>query len=141
GVRWFHQVEIKPGLPGTPAVFPGPVRRQGNKQLAASVALFGDGWPQVLPDEVGLRILPQENLLVTAMDPQRISTMFRAVSDPTRLRILRLLQAGEFCVGDLVTVLDLPQPSASRHLAYLRDAGLVADRKQGLWVYYSLTPP
>lgn len=74
------------------------------------------------------------------MDPQRISTMFRAFSDPTRLRILRLLQAGECCVGDLVSSLELPQPSVSRHLAYLRDAGLVAVRKQGLWVYYRLTP-
>ena len=75
------------------------------------------------------------------MDPQRISSMFRAFSDPTRLRILRLLQAGECCVGDLVSILELPQPSVSRHLAYLREAGLVNDRKQGLWVYYSLTPP
>ncbi len=75
------------------------------------------------------------------MDPQRISSMFRAFSDPTRLRILRLLQGGECCVGDLVTILELPQPSVSRHLAYLREAGLVSDRKQGLWVYYCLTPP
>ena len=74
------------------------------------------------------------------MDPQRISSMFRAFSDPTRLRILRLLQAGECCVGDLVSILELPQPSVSRHLAYLREAGLVADRKEGLWVYYSLAP-
>jgi ArsR family transcriptional regulator len=74
------------------------------------------------------------------MDPQRISLMFRAFSDPTRLRILRLLQAGECCVGDLVTALELPQPGVSRHLAYLREAGLVRDRKQGLWVYYSLAP-
>ncbi len=74
------------------------------------------------------------------MAPQRISSMFRAFSDPTRLRILRLLQGGECCVGDLVSVLELPQPSVSRHLAYLREAGLVADRKQGLWVYYSLAP-
>jgi ArsR family transcriptional regulator len=74
------------------------------------------------------------------MDPQQISLMFRAFSDPTRLRILRLLQAGECCVGDLVTILETPQPSVSRHLAYLREAGLVQDRKQGLWVYYSLSP-
>ena len=72
---------------------------------------------------------------------QRISSMFRAFSGPTRLRILRLLQAGECCVGDLVSILELPQPSVSRHLADLREAGLVTDRKQGLWVYYSLTAP
>lgn len=74
------------------------------------------------------------------MDPQRVNLMFRAFSDPTRLRILRLLQGGESCVNDLVTVLRLAQPSVSRHLAYLKRAELVAVRKQGLWKYYSLAP-
>jgi ArsR family transcriptional regulator len=64
--------------------------------------------------------------------------MFRAFSDRTRLRILHLLLGGEMCVADLVTVLRVEQPSASRHLAYLRKAGLVAVRKTGLWKYYSL---
>jgi ArsR family transcriptional regulator len=77
---------------------------------------------------------------VTSTDAQRINLMFRAFSDPTRLRILRLLQGGECCVGDLVTILQVPQPSVSRHLAYLKRAGLVAVRKAGLWKYYSLTP-
>lgn len=67
-----------------------------------------------------------------------INLMFRAFSDPTRLRILRLLQNGEHCVGDLVAVLQSPQPSVSRHLAYLRKAGLVSVRKSGLWKYYAL---
>ena len=48
---------------------------------------------------------------------------FRAFSDSTRLRILHLLQAGELCVGDLVKVIQVPQPTASRHLAYLRRSG------------------
>lgn len=65
---------------------------------------------------------------------------FRAFSDPTRLRILHLLQAGEMCVGDLVKVLKVPQPTASRHLAYLRRAGLVVARKDGLWIHYELAP-
>jgi ArsR family transcriptional regulator len=65
--------------------------------------------------------------------------MFRAFSDRTRLRVLHLLQEGEMCVADLVTVLRVEQPSASRHLAYLRKAGLVSVRKVGLWKYYSLT--
>jgi ArsR family transcriptional regulator len=77
---------------------------------------------------------------VATSDAQRINLMFRAFSDPTRLRILRLLQGGECCVGDLVTVLQVPQPSVSRHLAYLKRAGLVAVRRVGLWKYYSLTP-
>jgi ArsR family transcriptional regulator len=70
----------------------------------------------------------------------RIDTVFRAFSDRTRLRILYLLQGGEFCVGDLVDVLGIGQPSTSRHLAYLRKAGLVKVRRAGLWCYYSLAP-
>lgn len=70
-----------------------------------------------------------------------VNLMFRAFSDRTRLRMLHLLSsAGELCVGDLVAVLDVPQPAASRHLAYLRRSGLVAVRRQGLWKHYSLAP-
>ncbi len=67
-------------------------------------------------------------------------TVFRALADRTRLRILNLLQDGELCVCHLVNVLDVPQPTASRHLAYLRRAGLVVARKEGLWMHYRLTP-
>lgn len=82
------------------------------------------------------------------LHPQRAGTLmsshvnllFRAFSDPTRLRILHLVRGGEICVGDLVRVLRVPQPTASRHLAYLRRAGLVGARKEGLWSYYSLSP-
>src|SRR5687768_14172618 len=63
---------------------------------------------------------------------------FRAFSDPTRLRILHLLQAGELCVNDLVEIINVPQPTASRHLAYLRRAELVVTRKEGQWIYYRL---
>ncbi len=66
--------------------------------------------------------------------------MFRAVSDRTRLRILHLLMAGELCVCDIVAVLAIAQPKTSRHLAYLRRAGLVVARKEGLWSYYRLAP-
>lgn len=67
-----------------------------------------------------------------------ISEKFAAFSDPTRLRILHLLREGEVCVGDLVTILDMPQPTISRHLAYLRRSALVVTRRSGLWTYYSL---
>jgi ArsR family transcriptional regulator len=67
-----------------------------------------------------------------------VDQMFRAFSDRTRLRILNLLLQGELCVCDIVGVLDVPQPTASRHLAYLRKAGLVESRKEGLWRYYKL---
>jgi ArsR family transcriptional regulator len=66
--------------------------------------------------------------------------IFRAFSDQTRLRIMVLLSKGEICVGDLVSILKVPQPTASRHLAYLRKAGLVETRKDGAWIYYALAP-
>lgn len=73
------------------------------------------------------------------MNTGSISLMFRAFGDPTRLRILHLLRSGEeMCVGDLVEVLRVPQPSASRHLRYLRDAELVRCRRDGRWCFYSL---
>lgn len=66
--------------------------------------------------------------------------MFRAFSDRTRLRILHLLLDGELCVCDIVRVLEMSQPKISRHLAYLRRAGLVQARKDGLWMHYKLIP-
>jgi ArsR family transcriptional regulator len=72
--------------------------------------------------------------------PGRIDAMFRAFSDRTRLRILHVLQGGELCVGDIVEILQAPQPRVSRHLAYLRKAKLVVVRRSGLWSHYSLAP-
>lgn len=68
-----------------------------------------------------------------------VAPVFRALADPTRVRILHLLREGPLCVGDLVSVLDLSQPKVSRHLAYLRRAQLVEDEKRGLWCFYRLT--
>jgi len=65
--------------------------------------------------------------------------IFKALSDETRLRILSLLTGGELCVCDLMTTLGLPQSTVSRHLAFLRNAGLVEDRRQGVWMFYRLT--
>jgi ArsR family transcriptional regulator len=70
-----------------------------------------------------------------------VDRLFRAFSDRTRLRILHLLLDGELCVLDLVSILRVPQPTASRHLAYLRRAGLVSVRKDQSWSYYSLAEP
>lgn len=69
--------------------------------------------------------------------------VFRAFSDRTRLRLLCLLHAhtGEICVCDLVTALGLPQAKVSRHLAYLRKAGLVTVRSDGPWRHYTLARP
>jgi ArsR family transcriptional regulator len=68
----------------------------------------------------------------------KIDLIFRAFSDPIRLRILNLVQPGELCVCDLVEALRLPQPTISRHLSYLRRAGLVKVRRQQSWNYYQL---
>ena len=67
-----------------------------------------------------------------------LETVLKAVADRTRLRIVRLLLAGEVCVCDIHESLGIPQPKASRHLAYLRRTGLVDARKDGLWVHYRL---
>ncbi|WP_305043992.1 ArsR/SmtB family transcription factor [Geoalkalibacter sp.] len=71
---------------------------------------------------------------------KNIARLFKALADETRLRILALLTRGELCVCDLMSILDLPQSTVSRHLAYLRNAGLVVDRRQGVWMYYQLAP-
>ncbi len=65
--------------------------------------------------------------------------MFKALSDETRLRILCLLLEGELCVCDLMAVLQLPQSTVSRHLAYLKNSGWVDDRRCGVWMYYSIS--
>lgn len=76
----------------------------------------------------------------TTVVKDKVDVMFRAFSDRTRLRLLNLLRGGETCVCELVEVLGVPQPKVSRHLAYLRKAGLVVARKEGLWMHYRLAP-
>jgi ArsR family transcriptional regulator, arsenate/arsenite/antimonite-responsive transcriptional repressor len=71
----------------------------------------------------------------------QVDLMFRAFSDPIRLRILSLIQPGELCVCDLVQILRAPQPTISRHLSYLKRAGLINARQEGSWNYYRLATP
>lgn len=68
----------------------------------------------------------------------RADRVYRAFADVTRLRILHLLGNRELCVCDLVAVLGAPQPTISRHLAYLRKTGLIIGRREGLWNHYRL---
>jgi ArsR family transcriptional regulator, arsenate/arsenite/antimonite-responsive transcriptional repressor len=79
----------------------------------------------------------------TTHTPLDTSTrLLKAFADPVRLRLLNLLAGGrEVCVCHLHEALGLPQPTVSRHLAYLRKHGLVAGRKDGLWVYYRQAKP
>lgn len=76
----------------------------------------------------------------TLNDPLKVSTeLLKAFSDPVRLRLVNLLSNGrEVCVCHLFEALELPQPTVSRHLAYLRKRGVVVGRKEGLWVHYRL---
>ncbi len=70
------------------------------------------------------------------------AAVFKALSDDSRLRIINLLfYSGELCVCDIEEVMGFTQTKVSRHLAYLRKAGLVDDRKQGLWMLYSIAKP
>jgi len=69
------------------------------------------------------------------------SRFFKALADETRLRILSLLEVREMCVCEIMVALDLTQPTASHHLGLLENAGLVRDRKEGKWVFYSIADP
>lgn len=71
-------------------------------------------------------------------DPERF---FRALGDKTRLRLLNLMGDQEICVCYFVEILGQPQPKISRHLAYLRKAGIVAVRREGKWMHYRIVMP
>jgi len=67
--------------------------------------------------------------------------VFKALADSIRLRILGLLSSREMCVCEVMVALDLTQPTASHHLRILENVGLVKDRKEGKWVFYSISNP
>ena len=77
-------------------------------------------------------------MIACSMDEKAYSKYFKAFGDPSRLRILWLLSNGEMTVNDIVGAMDLSQPTVSRHLAVLREAEIVADRRDGQRVFYSL---
>ncbi len=70
--------------------------------------------------------------------PETLNSLFVALSDPTRLRLLRLMADGEVSVGYLADELGESQPKISRHLATLRSMGLVSTRRDGKWIYYAI---
>jgi ArsR family transcriptional regulator, arsenate/arsenite/antimonite-responsive transcriptional repressor len=73
--------------------------------------------------------------------PLALDSLFRALADPTRLRLLNLIADKEICVCHFVEILKMSQPKISRHLAYLRRAGIVSARRQGRWMHYRLRAP
>jgi ArsR family transcriptional regulator len=79
--------------------------------------------------------------MVCCPKPVSLASLFAALADNTRLRLLNLMAGREVCVCYFVEILDQGQPKISRHLAYLRKAGIVAARRQGKWMHYSICPP
>ena len=79
--------------------------------------------------------------IMSAESVEKKSKVFKALGDENRLRILGLLTAREMCVCEVMVALDLTQPTASHHLRILENVGLVKDRKEGKWVFYSLSEP
>lgn len=80
-------------------------------------------------------------LAVSIATVDDLDEVFKGFADPTRIRILSLLAAGELCVCDIVEILRLPQPAVSRHLAYLRRMGLVEVKRDLKFAYYRLAAP
>jgi len=78
---------------------------------------------------------------VAAATIEDLDLLFKGFADPTRIRILSLLAAGELCVCDIVDILQLPQPTVSRHLAYLRRMGLVEATREWKFAHYRLAEP
>lgn len=73
--------------------------------------------------------------------PFDVERFFQALGDKTRLRLLNLMGDQEICVCYFVEILGQPQPKISRHLAYLRSAGIVSPRREGKWMHYRITMP
>lgn len=72
---------------------------------------------------------------------KEVTQLFKAFADETRLRIIHLLLHGELCICDLMEILEMSQSKISRHMAYLKHSEIVNDRREAVWVYYSLAKP
>jgi ArsR family transcriptional regulator len=79
--------------------------------------------------------------MIRSSKPVPLDGLFAALADNTRLRLLNLMAGREVCVCYFVEILRQGQPKISRHLAYLRNAGIVAARREGKWMHYRITPP
>ena len=72
------------------------------------------------------------------MDERKVAAMFKALGDENRIRILKLLRGGEKCACKLLEELNISQPTLSHHMKILCDAGIVAGRREGKWMHYSI---
>jgi ArsR family transcriptional regulator len=83
-----------------------------------------------------------KNIISSIPDDETLykqSEVIKAISDPTRLKILYLLEYGELCACEIITALEKPQPTISHHLNVLKTAGFLKWRKEGVWIHYSLS--
>jgi len=78
---------------------------------------------------------------ISSENSEAKSKVFKALADSIRLRILGLLSSREMCVCEVMVALDLTQPTASHHLRILENVGVIKDRKEGKWVFYSIANP
>ena len=103
------------------------------KRLVES-GLRGSCRPGERASQLKKRVKELDNLALA-----RLEDVFSALGDKTRLKMLRLLAKEELCACELMTALDLTQPTTSHHLGILERSGLVASRREGRWVFYRLT--
>jgi len=105
-----------------------------NDYVCSLTRLLGD--PEIAQKKVKrLRYLMKK---IEKEDSKPEVDIFKAMADPCRIRILKLLREGEFCVCEIMTALNRPQSSTSHHLSILKDAGLIKERKEGKWSHYRL---
>ncbi|MGQ9507676.1 MAG: ArsR/SmtB family transcription factor, partial [Candidatus Bathycorpusculaceae bacterium] len=97
--------------------------------------------PQEDPHKYAAELKQLADTVAGADEAEKRSKVFKALADPTRLRILTLLEIRKICVCEVMIALGLTQPTASHHLGILENAGLVKSRKEGKWVYYSIADP
>ena len=96
----------------------------------------GEGKPNCDQIEILEKILSE---MPTEEEIQKKADIIKALSDPTRLKIIYLLEHGELCVCEIMAALDKPQPTVSHHLNLLKNAGILKWRKEGVWIHYKLS--
>ncbi|RJT96552.1 transcriptional regulator [Arthrobacter frigidicola] len=99
--------------------------------------------PALAPASADATCNPAGTPALDAAQAKEQASIFKALADPNRLRLLSIIKAapaGTVCVCDLTDPLNLTQPTVSHHLKVLLDAGLLQREKRGIWAYFSLTP-
>lgn len=97
---------------------------------------------RIIDEEVPEEMEKIKNIMIQVPKDKQLQTrseIFKALSDPTRLKILYLLSKGELCVCEIIMALDKPQSTISHHLNVLKNSGLIQGRKEGVWIHYSLS--